>query len=45
MTTGNQSSMQFQFPPFNLKENNHLSSSTHRDTGKGRKSSHNNGKC
>lgn len=41
-TTGNQSSMQFQFPPFNVKENNHSSLS---NTGKGRKSSHNNGKC
>ncbi|XP_051863671.1 YTH domain-containing family protein isoform X5 [Drosophila albomicans] len=37
--SGNQSSMQFQFPPFNVKENN-ITSLSH--TGKGRKTSHNN---
>ncbi|KAM8703188.1 hypothetical protein ACLKA7_007897 [Drosophila subpalustris] len=37
--SGNQSSMQFQFPPFIVKENNHSSLS---NTGKGRKASHNN---
>ncbi|KAH8309670.1 hypothetical protein KR044_011530, partial [Drosophila immigrans] len=39
--SGNQSSMQFQFPPFNVKENNISSLS---NTGKGPKISHNNGK-
>lgn len=37
---GTQSSMQFQFPPFYIKENNNSSSNI---TGKGRKTSHNNG--
>lgn len=38
---GTQSSMQFQFPPFYIKENNNSSLNI---TGKGRKTSHNNGK-
>ncbi|KRG00718.1 YTH domain-containing family protein isoform X1 [Drosophila mojavensis] len=36
--SGNQGSMQFQFPPFNVKENNSLPLT---NAGKGRKSSHN----
>ncbi|XP_064546989.1 YTH domain-containing family protein isoform X4 [Drosophila montana] len=37
-SSGIQSSMQFQFPPFNVKENNRLSLS---NAGKGRRTSHN----